>query len=136
MAIRDMLRRQCEQIRSATKSLFSESYLARSKLYNIAGTIVHRGVGAVLPCGSVQAGDLVWLSTNVVALVVAFWKAESGQHISVQVYVYTGLDRRGKRWRAGSRTTFFASDCVVSALMHSPIDGITVFVIPPVYAYF
>ena len=135
VVVKDMLSRQCEQIRSGSESIFSEIYLAPSKSYNFAGAVFHRACGAVLPCGSVHAGDFVWLETNVVALVIAFWKADSAEHTSVQVQTYNRLDDSATRWQAGSSTMFVDSASVVSTLIHSCTDRDTVLVIPPVAAY-
>ena len=77
----------------------------------------------------------MWLETNVVALVIAFWKADSAEHTSVQVQTYNRLDDSATRWQAGSSTMFVDSASVVSTLIHSCTDRDTVLVIPPVAAY-
>jgi hypothetical protein len=135
VVVKDMLSRQCEQIRSETESIFSERYIVRSKLYNIAGSLIHRALGAVLPCGSVHASDFVWLNTNVVALVIAFWRADCADHISVQVETYKCLNDRATRWRTESRTIFVGSECIVSALIYAHTDASTLFVVPPASSY-
>ena len=135
VVVKEMLSRQCEQIRSGSESIFSAVYLTRSKSFNFAGAVFHRACGAVLPCGSVHAGDFVWLETNVVALVIAFWKADSAEHTSVQVNTYNRLDDSATRWQAESSTIFVDSASVVSTLIHSRTARDTVLVIPPVTAY-
>ena len=89
-----MLSRMCQKLSSESESIFSKVYLVRPRVYNFAGTVLHRASGAVLPCGSVQAGDFVWLDKNVVASVVAFWKPDCAEHISVQVETCSRLDDR------------------------------------------
>ena len=83
-----------------------------------------------------KTGDFVWLETNVVALEIAFWKADSAEHTSVQVNTYNRLqDDSATRWQAESSTIFVDSASVVSTLIHSHTDRDTVLVIPPVAAY-
>ena len=135
VVIKDMISRQCEQIRSESESIFAETYMVRSKPYNIAGSIIHRALGAVLPCGSLHAGDFVWLNTNVVALVISFWSAERAKHISLQVETYTRLNDRATQWRTESNTIFVGSECVVSALIYSRTDESTLFVILAASSY-
>ena len=135
VVVKDMLSRQCEQIRSGAESLFAQVYLVRPKTYNFAGTMLHRATGAVLPCGAVRAGDLVWLSTDVVAQVTSFWKADCADHTSVQVETYVCLDGRATRWQPNSCTIFVDSADVVSTLIYSRSDRDTVMLIPPATAY-
>lgn len=135
VVVKSMLSRQREQIRSESESIFSRIYMVRSKAYNFAGTLWHRASGASLPCGSVVAGDFVWLSTNVVALVIAFWRQNCAKHIEVQVETYSRLDDRATRWQAESTTIFVDSSCVVSALIYSGTGRNTVFVIPAAASY-
>jgi len=135
VVIKDMTSRQCEQIRSESESIFAETYMVRSKPYNIAGSIIHRALGAVLPCGSLHAGDFVWLNTNVVALVISFWRVERAKHISLQVETYRCLNDRATQWRTESNTIFVGSECVVSALIYSRTDESTLFVIPAASSY-
>ena len=135
VVVKDMLSRQCEQIRSGAESLFAQVYLVRPKTYNFAGTMLHRATGAVLPCGAVRAGDLVWLSTDVVAQVTSFWKADCADHTSVQVETYVCLDGRATRWQPNSCTIFVDSADVVSTLIYSRSDRYTVTLIPPATAY-
>ena len=135
VVVKEMVSRQCEQIRNGGASLFSAFYLVRPKTYNFAGVLLHRANAAVLPCGTVHAGDFVWLDANVVALVVAFWRVDYAEHVSVQVETYTRLDDRGTRWQAESSTTFVNSASVVTALIHSRTGMNIVLVIPPVTMY-
>ena len=69
------------------------------------------------------------------ALVIAFWKAGSAEHTSVQVNTYNRLDDSATRWQAESSTIFVDSASVVSTLIHSRTARDTVLVIPPVAAY-
>ena len=124
----------CQKLSSESESIFSEVYLVRPRAYNFAGTVFHRASGAVLPCGSVQAGDFVWLDRNVVALVVAFWKPDCAEH-SVQVETCSRSDDRATRWQADSNTIFVDPACVVSALIYSRTGANTVLVIPTAAAY-
>jgi hypothetical protein len=139
VVVKEMLSRQCESIASCSESLFFREYLISPKVFNFAGTLLNRARSAVMPCGMVAAGDLVWFTCDGsvgVALVIWFWSHGSDAHINVQMEKYNRLCPSGTRWGKGAPLAMFVdTDSIVSAVMHAEFDDDVILVIPPVSSY-
>lgn len=133
--INDMLNRQCEDIGGgACESLFTRTFLIKPKVMNISGVQFHHAKLAVLPCGTVRHGDVVWTRSMDVGSVVCFWSAPAhGAQFSVQLRVYTCSNDNRTQWATTDpHVRAVDSDDIVDALAWTPLREGLIRVIPPV----
>ena len=61
------------------------------KCHSIGGARLYRSMSAVLPCGALRSKDVVWLSTNKVGRVVAFWSLDEASIVAqLELFRATG----------------------------------------------
>ena len=91
--VKDMLNRQCEQFSACGDqcSIFRENYMASNKCHLIGGVSFYRSLSAVSSCGALRAGDVVWLLTNMVGRVAAFWSHDK-ESIVAQLDMFVATD--------------------------------------------
>lgn len=125
--IKDMINKQCEAISGESESLFSETSLVSPRIIANAHVDLYTSKEAVLSCGQVRCGDIVYLSTRAVGKVEAFFKCQDSLVAQIDLYQYLADDR----WTTSSPEVQFCScadivDCVVYSVM-----GESIFVIRP-----
>ena len=128
-----MVNLQCQQVGGSLETLFLQTYLVDPKKVVLNGTELSYANEAVIHCGSVYAGDIVYLKNGTVGKVDKFW-AVNDTAISVQLSLYqksTGMDR----WATGSPSSSFASvDDILDTVMYARVsNGIRI--MPPFKAY-
>ena len=131
--IKDMLNKQCSQIAS-NQSLFQRQFLVSPAKIVIAGTTLFQSTQALLPCGTVFDGDLVWIgTTQTVGALIGFWQKDGSTDIAVslQMYEANGLCH----WRSSSGTCTINSDDILDTVHYVPLGDDTVRVVPPVRAF-
>ena len=120
-ALADIVNRQCEAIYS-DDSLFKRQSLLNATTVETSGCELSRSSQAVLECGLIYTGDIVYAIGGVVARVVRFRKWPSAEHIAIQCTIYENVD--GGSYRDGNRTSFVSVDSIVDVVTYRPLaDG-------------
>lgn len=128
--ITDMVNRQCDAVHRNVNSLFDAHFLVSPKTVVLLGVHFHRSKEAVLKCGLVRAGDLVYLYASVVGKVICFWKNAEHETISVQIECYTPLGDNN-RYRICTTTSIVDCDCVMDTLVYCECAQDEIYVIFP-----
>ena len=136
--IKDMLNRQCTQIASGNQSLYSRQFLASPSELVIGDNKLLHSTQAVLPCGTVFDGDLVWLgSLQTVGGVIGFWQPDGSTEIAVRLEMYESVgDPAHYRWDMSNKhiRTVSSAD-IFDTVSYLPLGGDVVRVVPPVRAF-
>ena len=86
--LHDVVNKQCQQLQEGVE-LFKSQFLENPQ--EVVGVSnLHRSARAVLPCGSLYAGDIVWLRSARCGRVVLFY--EFGSDMVVHVSLYGAVD--------------------------------------------
>ena len=96
--IKDILNRHCEAVSDGGGSLFQECYLVSPTRFCFGGASLQYSRRAVLRCGELRAGDLVYLSSDEVGEVVNFWSHDGTAAIAAQLLVFQPSAVAHSRW--------------------------------------
>ena len=81
----DQINKMCESISEPDASLFKRTIFGGSSRHVIDGNHLARSTLALLECGEVKAGDIVWLNFDIVGKVVAFWRHDEFESFFVEI---------------------------------------------------
>ena len=98
--IKDLVNQQCEAVCGRTGSLFDKKFIVTPRRFQVPGSGVSLSYSrqAVLPCGSVRAGDIVCLVGGEVGEVVAFWTCAGNATIVVRVLLFELVNPATCQW--------------------------------------
>ena len=130
-ATASVLNAQCEQI-SEGIDIYKESFIVRPQNIHVGGATMQRGTTAVLHCGEVVAGDIVYCQNGEAGRVIAFWQ-QGCEAIALEM---AGLAcvRGDTRWRGPNETArvFLPAGDVIDACIHyTKSDGNICLCVPP-----
>ena len=115
----DMVNSMCESMTCENDALFTKSSLIGSKPHTLASVGITCNVSntALLVCGLIKKGDIVWLTSDVVGWVVAFWQSEGVSTFYVQITALDAIHEGGALYfNEASHTNHFASaDSIIDA---------------------
>ena len=80
----DRINRMCDLI-TGDETIFLLQHMPKAKRLQIDKQILLHSIEAVLLCGPVKCGDIVWLRIGMVGRVLRFWQSEGLPHINVQI---------------------------------------------------
>jgi len=133
--VKDMLNRQCEAIRGGTETLFARQYIINPWSVNFAGVNFRASKQAVLPCGSLFAGDVLILVDGRVGLLERFWMQGGDDVIVAQIALYAPCETKDNQWdHSNTSTVAINVDSIVDAVMWFTTSDSTIQVIVPVCA--
>ena len=106
----DLINRMCEQFSDSATSLFLETYLVNPRSFAFPQGTFNRSSCAILRCGEINAGDIVWLTSGIVGKATYFWQQQSvDDQMIVQIDAYNPSDASGCRFTEANSYTHFAS---------------------------
>ena len=128
--VKDILSRQMVAF-TGDLSLFQTKYLGPWSEQDMLGTTFHVSHAAVLRHGQVTRGDMLYMSSDDVAVAEDFWQAPGGDAIVARV---TRCRRSGlghNCWEPIAERSFVDSDDIVDAVTWCVVQGTIRRVIPP-----
>lgn len=127
----DILNQQCEQILDG-HSLFQRQFLAHPKTIDVFGHRLNRSSEAVLECGHIYTGDVIYVVGGVVARIMCFWQL--AEHITAQCHVCEKVDEC--EYRDGTNVSFVSTDSILDAMSYRPRPDGSFMVLLPFAARF
>lgn len=126
-----MLNKQCSAIASDA-SLFARKAMVKPTVVTFFAVEFLHSTLALLPCGTVYKGDLVWTADGDVGHVNGFWTVRGSDHIVVGLSVYTPLGNN--RWDTrAAHAKAVDTEVLYDTVTYAPVDSIgnVVRVVPP-----
>ena len=81
----DMVNQMCEVM--ADGALFTKTWLLNAQRYTVQDSALHMSRGALLECGEVKEGDIVWLISDFVGRVHSFWRQDNSPQVFIQIQI-------------------------------------------------
>ena len=128
-----VVNRVCEQI-CAGHDLYTSTFLVRPTLHSFGDLSFSRSLNAVLRCGELHSGDVVYLRDDTVGKVAAFWAAaHTPSDIVIELLRYSSLHcEPNTRIMADPVKHFAPHDAVVDVLIWFEAErGLMRFNVPP-----
>jgi hypothetical protein len=115
---------------------FSKQYMVNPVVVNLLGNPFRTSKQAVLPCGSIYAGDVLWLSDDRVGRLVRFWSECTTATLVAQISIYMPFHVYDHCWECSNPSTIVTSvDSIVDAVTWFAYSSSTLIrVIKPVFA--
>lgn len=113
----DLVNRQCEQVLDG-HSLFQRTFLVSPLTVNFFGHELQRSTEAVLECGHIHKGDVVYLKSSGIARVVCFWKPVNVQIILAQVSDCVRVPSTEFCYTDSEQISFVDVDAICDAVIH------------------
>ena len=131
-SLASLVTQQCEHIIDG-HSLFQRAFLVHPSPVVIAGLSLTRSKGAVLECGGLHAGDVIYVEGGDLARITEFWQSEQDV-ITAQC---TGCERvRGSIYRDIDSVVFVHHDTIIDAVAYRKLDDGTFRALLPFLARF
>jgi len=129
----DLVNRQCEQFSASDASLFHETCLVHARDVTFPHGTYRRSSIAILRCGEINAGDIVWLTSGVVGKVIRFWQSHGADDtINVQIDGYRSSDASGHRFLESTPYAHFAdASSIIDACIWTRVSHGLIRVIVP-----
>ena len=131
--IKDIVNRTCENY-SGDDSLFQQSYLVTPQNKDVHGVMLKASRHAIVQCGSIKAGDIVFLSSNPVSLgqVESFYEFRNDIYLNLKLFRMLNNDRRF--WTTdGATPSFVLASLIVDAVAWRQESPAIIRVIPPFF---
>ena len=126
-----MVHNQCEAVCGTSGYLFKPRYLVKPHTVGTGDALVSHAKCAVLPSGSVRAGDIVYLKTHEVGKVINFWGHPTHDEITVRLAMFRQLRRNVWSVRLPHDIRAMDTATIVDAVMWSPCGDGEILIIPP-----
>ena len=117
-SLTSLVSQQCEQIIEG-HSLFQREFLAHPSPVDIEGLGLSRSVGAVLQCGGLHAGDIIYVAGRKLARITCFLQTKAGV-IIVQCTACEFV--AGSTYRDSDSVIFVQSDTIIDAVAYRSLD--------------
>ena len=128
-----LINQQCQQIVSV-HSLFQKRFLVQRTVVNLFGLELGRSTHAVLPCGEITKGDVVYIEGGVVAVAVAFY--EHAETSSMFLLCETCKRMRKNTYRFSHDSEWVDVGTIVDAMIYRELPDGDVRVLFPFAARF
>ena len=128
--LRNLVLRHCNAVSGGTSSLFRRTWMVNPRTTVLCGKEFHYSTGAILSCGSVRKGDVVYLSNDDVGEVSKFWGRSDSEVDSVQVFVFARTAHAHRYSAVAPVARIVAASHIVDACIWAAL-GETIRVIPP-----
>ena len=115
----DLINAQCQQMTEG-HNLFRKSFLAHPRVMTLLGDELHRSTQAVLICGYLFAGDVVYIEGGTLARIVAFWKKPTSSTIVAHCTEMT-MTVGHRRYIDSSTPLFVTTETIVDACIYRPL---------------
>ena len=121
-----VVHQQCEMVCEG-HSLFQRRLLAHPSTIELMGERLHRSVDAVLDCGNIRVGDVVYSIGGIVSRILCFWQsnnqivAQCHECVKVSEFIY----------RDDTRVAFIMAESIVDAMAYRPLGDGSIRVIMP-----
>ena len=113
-----LVSQQCELIIEG-HSLFQREFLVNPSPVDIEGLGLSRSVGAVLECGGLHAGDIIYVAGRKLARITRFLRTKAG----VIIAQCTACEFvAGSTYRDGDSVIFVHSDTIIDAIAYRSLD--------------
>ena len=90
--LHDQINKCCESMFDANSSLFRRTNMLTPTKHDFNGRTMYRSSAALLDCGIIKPGDIVWLNSDIVGRVVAFWgDNEYGEDFCVELDAFDAV---------------------------------------------
>ncbi len=128
--LKDMLNRQCDAVAGSSSSLFMQCYMPSSREVGFLGMRLLQSRSAVLQCGVVMQGDVVYLNSGACGRVLAFWKRDD--HMFAQLDMYTQVNGVYMQWdTTRPKASFAYIDSIVDCVIWAVVRHGVIRVLPP-----
>ena len=118
-SLANLVSQQCEQIIDG-HSLFQRAFLVHPSPVELTGLDLTRSSAAVLDCGGLHSGDIIYVAGGNLARITAFWQSEPGV-ITAQC---TGCELvEGSIYRDSDSVLFVPHDTIVDACAYRKLRG-------------
>ena len=133
--IKAILNRQCDAMRG-DQSLFKRKCLLKPKSVDIFGVRLNFSTQALLPCGTVFDGDLVWFTEDMVGIVLGFcgWPGSDEVIVRIAKYARCVGDRRFHYDSSCKTVVAMDSELLCDTVTYTTCGGGVVRVLPPAAA--
>jgi hypothetical protein len=127
-----VINEQCEQAKVG-HSLFLKHFLVHPSDIDVLGVCLKRSSNALLECGILAAGDVVYILGGVLGRLECFWQL--GEHITAQINKCKPLQTAG-HYRDSDGCDFVSIDLIVDAVSHRLLEDGSFRVLLPFKARF
>ena len=115
----DQINKMCEMMAEENCALFKRTTCLGALRHNVAGHHLFRSASALLECGVIKPGDIVWLNNDIVGEVVCFWSKEeyATDEFLVEINAYDAVTIDGEQFfdKSTSRSHLANSCDIVDA---------------------
>ena len=120
--LQTVVNQQCEQI-MVGHSLYQRQFLAHPSTVELFGETLFKSSEAVLECGHIQQGDVMYAVGGLVGRILHFWKHSGTSHFVARCALWDRLDD-SCIYREGNGVDFILADNIVDAMSYRPLgDG-------------